>query len=210
MTIPSFKSCRYLLAASMLAAFAMLGPAEVAAQQPTVAERLQRLEDKEAIQSILERYFEYQESGQTEAFANLFAKDGELILRRGATTGGPAGILRSMSRGANRSAADAAAPASPPATGAASAPSTGAARPSLEGMRHILSNVHIEVKGDTATASSRWTMLVPGEDNRTTRIGGSGRYVDKLVRENGEWKFQKRVIARDIPFDKEGANPPVD
>jgi hypothetical protein len=40
-------------------------------------------------------------------------------------------------------------------------------------------------------------------------VGGSGRYIDKLVRENGEWKIQKCVIARDIPLDVEGANPPL-
>jgi hypothetical protein len=55
------------------------------------------------------------------------------------------------------------------------------------------------LSGDTATAMSRWTMLVQGEDNRT-RVGGSGRYGDKLVRENGQWKFQQRILYRDLPL----------
>jgi hypothetical protein len=40
-------------------------------------------------------------------------------------------------------------------------------------------------------------------------VGGTGRYVDKLVRENGEWKFLRRVLYRDLPADPEG-NPKVD
>jgi hypothetical protein len=109
-----------------------------------------------------------------------------LILRRGHLKGGPAGILASMTRG-----------------------STGADRANApaSGMKHILSNVYLDVNGDTATAMSRWTLFVPTEDNRT-RVGGIGRYGDELVREDGEWKFQRRVIYRDIPvIDAPRADP---
>jgi len=187
-TISTFKYCRPLIAAAMLTAIAASGCAAAPAQQPGMAERLQALEDKEAIHALLERFFEYQETRQIEAYANLFAKDGEMILRRGRTSGGPAGIIASMTRGG--SAAD----------GAANAPA-----PAIR-MRHILSNVHVEVKGDTATAQSRFTLISVGDDNRP-RVGGSGRYRDDLVRESGEWKIRKRVIYRDIPLDVEGANP---
>lgn len=173
---------RPLAAVAVLATLAT----PVLAKPASLAQRLQALEDQEAIRGVLERYFEYQESGQTKAFAALFAKDGELVLRRGVSRGGPAGILASMSR-------------TPTTTDAPRARGP-------RGMRHILSNVHITISGDAATAESRWTMLVAGDDNRA-RLGGTGRYVDKLVREDGQWKFQKRVIARDIPIDVEGANP---
>ena len=65
-------------------------------------------------------------------------------------------------------------------------------------MRHVLSNVHIDLNGDTATAKSRWTMLVMTDDNRA-RLGGTGTYCDKLVREKGEWKFQQRMIYCEMP-----------
>ncbi|MEO6341436.1 MAG: nuclear transport factor 2 family protein [Caulobacteraceae bacterium] len=190
MVIAGFRSHRLRVMAMALAVFAVASPAKAAAvQQPSMAMRLQILEDKEAIRSLMERFYEYEETGDRQSYANLFAKDGELVLRLGTTKGGPAGILASMSR----------------RPVAANAPP-----PNPNRMRHLMSNAHIEVKGDTATAVSRFTLLVPAEDNRTTRVGGTGRYIDKLVRENGEWKFLKRVIARDIPLDTEGANPKVD
>jgi len=188
-TVSIFGSCRPLVAAAMLAAIAASGCATAPVGQSGMAERLQALEDKEAIHALLERFFEYQETRQIENYANLFAKDGEMILRRGRTSGGPAGIIASMTRGGSA------------AGGAANAPAAPAIR-----MRHILSNVHVEVKGDIATAQSRFTLISVGDDNRP-RVGGSGRYRDDLVRENGEWKILKRVIYRDIPLDVEGANP---
>jgi ketosteroid isomerase-like protein len=188
MTVSIVHHC-WRLAAVVIAA-ALLGSANLSAAEPSMAERLQRLEDKEAIHALLERYFEFQESRNFDAFANLFSKDGELILRRGTTTGGPAGIRASFSREPARANAN------------ANADSQGAA---ARDMRHILSNVHIVVNGDTATAMSRWTLLAQSEDGRT-RVGGTGRYEDKLVRENGEWKFQRRFLHRDLPVDpKAGA-----
>jgi hypothetical protein len=190
-TISKFNSYRPLMAAAVLAAFALTGAANVAAEESSMAKRLQRLEDREAIRVLLERFFEFQEGRNFKAFANLFAKDGEMLLRQGHLKGGPTGILASMTRGST--GAD-----------AAKAPASGRRH-----MRHILSNVYIDVRGDTATAMSRWTMLVSTEDNRT-RVGGTGRYSDKLVREKGEWKIQRRVIYRDIPVVDDPSGDPAE
>ena len=51
------------------------------------------------------------------------------------------------------------------------------------------------VKGDTAAAWSRWTFVTPGERGAT--IAQAGRYDDTLVRENGAWKFKRRVASND-------------
>jgi hypothetical protein len=185
-----FRKYRSLFSASVLTAVALLGFVDVVAKEPSIAERLQRMEDKEAIHSLLERYFEYQESRNFDAFANLFSKDGELVLRRGISKGGPAGIRAAMGGGSERDSTR---------TNTANTPS--------RNMKHILSNVHIELNGDTATAMSRWTMLVQAEDNRT-RVGGTGRYGDKLVRENGQWKFQQRILYSDIPGNGESGPRP--
>ena len=53
----------------------------------------------------------------------------------------------------------------------------------------------ITVKGDTATAWSRWAFVVPGQQGAT--IAQAGRYDDELVRQNGRWKFKKRVASND-------------
>lgn len=182
MVISILSAHRSTVAAVLLALSAALGSAPLVAED-SMAERLQRLEDKEAIRDLLERFFEYQETQNFEAFANTFAQDGEMYLRVGHTTGGPKGILASMNRRPNR---------------ANDTDGDEAAKPRSRNMRHVLSNVHIELNGDTATAKSRWTMLIMTEDNRA-RVGGTGEYCDKLVRENGEWKFQQRVIYCEIP-----------
>jgi hypothetical protein len=62
---------------------------------------------------------------------------------------------------------------------------------------HILSNFEIQVHGDTATAWSRWAYVTPGADHRPV-IARGGHY-DTLVRENGHWKFKRRVASNDIP-----------
>ncbi|MEO8313842.1 MAG: nuclear transport factor 2 family protein [Pseudomonadota bacterium] len=200
-----FKSSRPLIVVAIVALAAAAGSAKVLAKE-SVEQRLQHLEDKEAITAVLERFFEYQETRQLEKYAHLFSKDGEMILRLGRSSGGPAGILAGMTRNSSPTqGGNAGAAAGTPASSPANRPSTIGGADAIR-MRHVLSNVHIELKGDTATAQSRFTLLSVDDDNRT-RLGGSGRYRDDLVRENGEWKILKRVIFRDLPLDLEGANP---
>jgi SnoaL-like domain len=63
---------------------------------------------------------------------------------------------------------------------------------------HVLTNFVIAVHGDSATAWSRWTFVVPGPDKRPVMAQG-GHYDDSLVREHGHWKFKQRVASVDIP-----------
>ena len=62
---------------------------------------------------------------------------------------------------------------------------------------HLLSNFVITVNGDSATAWSRWAFVVPGE--RGAAISQAGRYDDTLVREDGHWRFKRRVASNDTP-----------
>jgi len=148
-----------------------------------MAARLQVLEDREAIRAVLEEYVGYNESRDYRAYAKLFASSGELILRRGRATG-PDNIHAMM----EENFGGAIAPDSP-----------------LNNASHILSNVIIDVDGDTATASSRWTLVIEGDPQ--PGVLQAGFYLDKLVRENGRWKFQQRLIRRQIPFDPAPAQP---
>ncbi|MEO8314643.1 MAG: nuclear transport factor 2 family protein [Pseudomonadota bacterium] len=179
MTRPNWTTC---LALGFMC-FA-IGGAKVAAaadaKGTSVEARLRHIEDVESIRVLLDHYIELNESRDYPAYSQLFAKDGELVLRSGRATG-PAGILKMMQETYGK---------------------PGAPTPA-KGSSHILSNIKITVEGDAATASSRWTLLVPEDDH--ARLGGTGRYADKLVRENGVWKFQQRVIQRDIPADAPAA-----
>ena len=67
--------------------------------------------------------------------------------------------------------------------------------PNRGGSYHIMSNFVVTVKGDTATAWSRWTFVTPGDRGAT--IAQAGRYDDTFVRENGVWKFRRRVASND-------------
>jgi hypothetical protein len=141
----------------------------------SVAARLQRLEDIEEIRTLLTDYGRFLDSRDLPAYSRLFAKDGEWVGGFGSAQS-PAGILAFMEKNLG----------------------TG---PNRNNSYHILSNFEIDVKGDTATAWSRWTFVVPGADGKPV-ISQSGRYDDTLVRESGRWRFKRRVASNDIPAPK--------
>jgi uncharacterized protein (TIGR02246 family) len=135
----------------------------------SLSTRLQRFEDKEEIQSLLLDYGRHLDNRDFAAYSQLFAKDGEWVGGFG-TVSGPANIQAFMEK----------------------AMGTG---PNRAKNYHLLSNFVISVNGDTATAWSRWAFVVPGE--RGAVISQAGRYDDTLVRENGRWKFKRRVASND-------------
>jgi uncharacterized protein (TIGR02246 family) len=143
--------------------------------ETTLAARLQRFEDLEEIRTLLLDYGRFLDSRDLAAYSHLFAKDGEWVGGFGSARG-PAGIQAFMEKNLG----------------------TG---PNRGNTYHILSNFVIEVKGDTATAWSRWTFITPGADGKPV-ISQAGRYDDTLVREDGRWKFKRRVASNDIPAPK--------
>ena len=150
-------------------------PATQAAQAETVATlaaRVQQLTDKAAIEQLLLDYGRHLDNRDFAAYGRLFAQDGEWVGGFGTASGGPAGIQAFMEK----------------AMGTA---------PNRAGNYHLLSNFVITVEGDTATAWSRWAFVVPGPSGAT--IAQAGRYDDTLVRENGQWRFKRRVASNDTP-----------
>ena len=139
---------------------------------PSIAARLQRLEDIEEIRTVLLDYGRFLDSRDLAAYSRLFAKDGEWVGGFGSSKG-PAEILAFMQKNLG----------------------TG---PNRNNSYHILSNFEIDVKGDTATEWSRWTFIVPAADGKPV-ISQAGRYDDTLIREEGRWKFKRRVASNDIP-----------
>jgi uncharacterized protein (TIGR02246 family) len=139
---------------------------------PNLAARLQQLQDKEEIERLLLDYGRHLDSRDFAAYGRLFAKDGEWVGGFGTATGGPAGIQAFMEK----------------------AMGTG---PNTAHNYHLLTNFVITVMGNTATAWSRWAFVVPGPSGAT--IAQAGRYDDTLVRENGQWRFKRRVASNDTP-----------
>lgn len=145
----------------------------------TIEERLRLLEDKEAIREVLLAYGRTLDSRDTQGYADLFAADGEWSGGIGQAKT-PAGIKKML---------DDLFGSVPRASG------------STRKAHHIMSNMDIEVTGDTATAHSRW-MWVIGDMESGPNVLRCGFYEDVLVRENGSWKFQKRRAVTEM--DKAG------
>ena len=142
---------------------------------PAVLARLQRLEDMEEIRTLLLDYGRLLDARDLAGYSRLFAKDGEWVGGFGSAQG-PAAIQVFMEKNLG----------------------TG---PNKTNTYHLLTNFVIDVKGDTATAWSRWTFVTPGPDGKPI-LAQAGRYDDTLVRENGKWKFKRRVASNDIPAPK--------
>jgi hypothetical protein len=174
------KFARTLALISLAAALFSVAP--LRAQQSASA-RIQRLEDIEEIRTVLTNYGRYLDAHDLVAYSNLFATDGEWVGGFG-TGKGPAGVLALMQKN----------------LGATSTSKPGSTY-------HLLTNFLIDVAGNTATAWSRWNFVVTGADN-SPRIMYGGHYDDTLVRENGHWKFKKRVAVNDIPAGNAAPPPP--
>jgi hypothetical protein len=161
---------------------APLLPAVAHAQQSESA-RIQRLEDIEEIRTLLIDYGRYLDAHDLVSYSNLFASDGEWVGGFG-TGKGPAGVLALMQKNLGATATN-----KPGST------------------YHLLTNFLIDVHGDTATAWSHWNFVVTGTDN-SPKIMYGGHYDDTLVRENGHWKFKRRVAVNDIPSGNAAPPPP--
>jgi len=133
--------------------------------------RVQHLEDLEEIRMVLTDYGRFLDARDFSAYSQLFAKDGEWIGGLGKVQG-PAAIQAFMEK---------------------SIGTTNATH-----NYHLLSNFEIDVHGDTGTAWSRWAFVVPGPDKKPV-IAQGGHYNDTFVRENGRWKFKRRMASTDIP-----------
>ena len=157
--------------ALVIASTSLTGGGGQAAQSARSLEaRLQVLEDKEAIRTLMVTYGRTLDNRDFGGFEELWARDAEFVGGPGGSAKGPAAIralLESLLK-ANAS----------PVPGKDF---------------HILENVTIEINGDRAAALSKGAFVVPGPNNRLeTSI--LANYHDQFVREDGRWKFRRRQI----------------
>src|SRR6185503_20402332 len=69
---------------------------------------------------------------------------------------------------------------------------------------HLYFNESIDVKGDHATAISKGGYVMATPDNSKADFLLLAEYRDELVKEDGQWKFLKRVIVGEIPVPRAG------
>jgi ketosteroid isomerase-like protein len=144
-------------------------------QASSVEERLRRLEDREEIRRLIQEYRRQLDARDLEAYGLLFARDGEWL---GGTGYGktPAGITAMLTERLPGNTGD-----------------------SGQASWHLLTEPEIEVDGDRATGSVTWALVGrDGADAPVMRL--LGHYDDTYVRENGRWRFQRRIAHTDIPY----------
>ena len=141
--------------------------------------RVRQLEDEATIRRQLEDYMGLLRSRDWDAYIKMFSKDSELHMAEGTVKGRDA-IRTRMDNASKRMTAAAAAQN----------------RPQLQ-RADLLSDVRVQVSGDTATARSRFTFLGEQPDG-SFRVTGSGIYTDIWVREEGQWLIKSRTVDWDL------------
>jgi uncharacterized protein (TIGR02246 family) len=143
--------------------------------QPSLEQRVQRMEDESAIRKILIEYGAFLDAKDYHAYAALFAKNGVWQGGFGTFTG-PAAIEAMLVK------------------------NLGVPEPGFVNKAnfHLLTNPIIAIDGDRAHVTSKYLFWTAVEGKPTPLL--AGRYVDDFVRENGEWKIAKRVTWGAIPF----------
>jgi uncharacterized protein (TIGR02246 family) len=69
--------------------------------------------------------------------------------------------------------------------------------------KHMTANSKMEVRGDTATATTDYLFVRAGAEG--IGIVSAGRYHDTLVRQGGRWRFsERRITFLDAPVSKGG------
>jgi hypothetical protein len=156
---------------SLLTIAAVAGPVMAAdppsAGQQTISARLQQVEDHISIERVLLEYGRALDRRDFAVYSQLFAANGEWSGSLG-TFRGPAAIKAAMEQSFKDSKADA-----------------------VPTNFHVLTNAIIDVKGDQATAWSKWTFMRTVEGKPLVAL--AGQYEDSLIREGGKWKFLRRT-----------------
>jgi len=166
-----------------VASLAGLWPARADSLPPaSLAARVQAVEGANQIRDLLISYGHLFDVRDLEGYSQLFAPNGTWNGNFGGsyvTARGPAGVLAMMVRVLGTPHYD----------------------PEKVTGFHLMTNFLIHVQGDHATAWSRWTYFARGKHNELVP-SLAGHYDDALVRVNGQWKFERREVFRDIPPEK--------
>jgi 3-phenylpropionate/cinnamic acid dioxygenase small subunit len=161
---------RGIFAVALLAGAAALVVTQAASPpgKESLEARVQRIEDHTAIERLLMEYGRSLDNRDFATYSHLFASNGEWSGTLG-TYRGPAEIQPAMEK------------------------SFASATDIPKGANyHLLTNAIIDIDGDHAKAESKWA-FVTLEEKKPPQIAAAGRYQDTLVRENGQWKFLRRV-----------------
>jgi uncharacterized protein (TIGR02246 family) len=156
-----------------------------AAEADTTAARLHRLEAREQILELMTAYGATLDGRDFAAFGRLFAEDA-IYVSGGAPTKGRAAIQSMLEKIITSNPSNL-----PPPN------------------YHLYFNPSIQVDGDRATAQSRGAYVAPDPATKTAQMVFFVSYEDTLVRREGQWLFQQRVVKGGIPAPAKPAPAPA-
>lgn len=136
-----------------------------------IEDRLQRLEDRDAIHQLFVDYGRYLDAGDIDAYAQLFTADGEVMLGPMGRTKGRENIHALMAK---------------------------VLEGRVGSSFHIIGSPQVQVDGDEATSEVMWT-VIRRDSEGNAKLTSVGRHVDKLRREDGVWRIAERRGYVDLP-----------
>ena len=134
------------------------------------------LEEKDAIREVLAEYCFRLDGGDYDGMAALFTEDGTWDTAFGKGTGHAGIAQQARDIRANRTQVGA-----------------GDNRPRAI---HLVTNIVIALNGDEAEVRSNWTVVQNSPQG--PKIGSGGGYADRMVKQDGTWRFRYRKIDRFI------------
>jgi uncharacterized protein (TIGR02246 family) len=151
-----------------------------------------QLEDRLAIEQVWAKYAQALDTADPELYSSLFTADAYLEVDGKPYRGREA--IRGLIRDIRKKLAIDQVP--PDAHGRRFGP-----------IRHILSNLVVDVKADRATSESYWTEIITSGKNaqgvgNPPSVLKMGRYEDELVKRNGQWLYSRRIITGDLQMPR--------
>ena len=143
------------------------------------ADAMQDIADRTLIRELMDRYGIVHDSGTPEEYADLFTADGEIAVAPGgpAVVKGRQALIAQARRDHERFGNE---------------PAANGKTTSI--MRHLISNAQITITGPgTATGTCYVTTVVKKGDVGPSILSIS-RYTDRYVKQNDEWRIQRREI----------------
>jgi ketosteroid isomerase-like protein len=134
--------------------------------------RVRRLEDLMDIHQLFVDYGEHLDSGDFEAYSQLFAEDGEVLLGPMGRATGRESIKELMIRQLSDKVGT---------------------------TFHIISSPRVTLDGDSATATVMWSVAVTGDDGMA-RLSMVGHHLDVLTRTPEGWKIKRRKGVMNLPI----------
>ncbi len=141
------------------------------------------LADRIAIEDLLTEYYSHFGGSNDEDFAKYYTEDAVFDVNGRVATGREAivGIYQGLADPGQ-------------AEGAEAAP---APAPSTDVFHMLLTNVQVDVDGDTATAKLYWTGILNTDPFGPPTLQEHGREQDLLVKQDGKWLIKHRVVTAD-------------